>query len=97
MYVDISQISDIDYFRLQEEDAQNIADLQGNLLTSRLNYYLKSSEDYLGFSARYYSDLEQTSNANTLQTLPEIQYHCQIDNIFLANLYYSFDYKLIKV
>ncbi|WP_286030958.1 LPS-assembly protein LptD [Helicobacter pullorum] len=93
LYVDISQISDIDYFRLQEEDAQNIADLQGNLLTSRLNYYLKSSEDYLGFSARYYSDLEQTSNANTLQTLPEIQYHRQIDNILLDNLYYSFDYK----
>lgn len=94
LYVDISQISDIDYFRLQEEDAQNIADLQGNLLTSRLNYYLKSSEDYLGFSARYYSDLEQTSNANTLQTLPEIQYHRQIDNILLDNLYYSFDYKV---
>lgn len=93
LYVGISQISDIDYFRLQEEDAQNIADLQGNLLTSRLNYYLKSSEDYLGFSARYYSDLEQTSNANTLQTLPEIQYHRQIDNILLDNLYYSFDYK----
>lgn len=93
LYVDISQISDIDYFRLQEEDAQNIADLQGNLLTSRLNYYLKSSEDYLGFSARYYSDLEQTSNANTLQTLPEIQYHRQIDNILSDNLYYSFDYK----
>ncbi len=93
LHVDISQISDIDYFRLQNEDIRNIADLQGNLLTSRLNYYLKSSKDYLGFSARYYSNLEQTSNANTLQALPQIQYHRQIDNILLDNLYYSFDYR----
>ena len=93
LYLDISQISDIDYFRLQDKNAQNTADLQGNLLTSRMNYYLKSSEDYLGFSARYYSDLEQTSNARTLQTLPQIQYHRQIENVLIDNLYYTFDYK----
>ncbi|MDE5592198.1 MAG: LPS-assembly protein LptD [Helicobacter sp.] len=94
LYFNISQISDIDYFRIQDTRLQSNVDLQGSLLTSRLNYFLKSNDDYIGIYGRYYSDLEKTSNAKTLQTLPEIQYHRQIDNIFIDNLYYSFDYAL---
>lgn len=90
---DIAQITDIDYFRLTDENTKRQADLQGSLLTSRLNYFLKSEADYIGLYGRYYSDLEKTSNATTLQTLPEVQYHRQIENLFLDNLYYSFDYK----
>ncbi|MDE5602467.1 MAG: LPS-assembly protein LptD [Helicobacter sp.] len=92
LYVDISQISDIDYFRTQTEQARERADLQGSLLTSRLNYFLKSDNDYVGVYGRYYSDLEKVSNAETLQTLPEVQYHRQIDSILVDNFYYSFDY-----
>ncbi|MDA3967640.1 LPS-assembly protein LptD [Helicobacter sp. WB40] len=94
MHADISQVSDIDYFRLQNNNAEDKTDLQGNLLTSRFNYFLKSDSDYIGLYARYYSNLEQNSNANTIQTLPEIQYHRQIDNILVDDLYYSFDYKI---
>ncbi|WP_297599799.1 MULTISPECIES: LPS-assembly protein LptD [Helicobacter] len=93
IYADISQISDIDYFRLTDRDTRERADLQGSLLTSRLNYFLKSENDYLGIYGRYYSDLEKTSNAETLQTLPQVQYHRQMDSLFLDNLYYSFDYQ----
>ncbi len=92
LYADISQISDIDYFKTQTERARERADLQGSLLTSRLSYFLKSDNDYIGLYGRYYSDLEKTSNAETLQTLPEIQYHRQIDSILVDNFYYSFDY-----
>ncbi len=94
LYADISQISDIDYFRLTEDKARERADLQGNLLTSRLNYFLKSDADYLGIYGRYYSDLEQVSNSRTLQTLPQVQYHRQIDSLFINPLYYSFDYQV---
>ena len=94
LYADISQVSDVDYFRLTDGKAQNNADLQGSLLTSRLNYFLKSDSDYIGIYGRYYSDLSKTSNAETLQTLPQVQYHRQIDNLFIDNLYYSFDYQI---
>ena len=94
LYLDITQVSDIDYLRLQEEKTRNKADLQGSLLTSRLNYFLKSENDYIGLYGRYYNDLEYTSNARTLQTLPEVQYHHQIGSLFVDNLYYSFDYKV---
>lgn len=93
IYADIAQVKDIDYFRLTDEDARRLADLQGSLLTSRLNYFLKSEADYVGVYGRYYSDLDKTSNAETLQTLPQVQYHRQIDKLFLDNLYYSFDYQ----
>lgn len=95
LYANISQINDIDYFRLQEDErVQNRADLQGSLLTSRLNYFLKSDQDYIGVYGRYYTDLELTSNANTMQTLPHVQYHRQMESIFLDNLYYSVDYQI---
>ncbi len=93
IYADIAQITDMDYFRLTDEKARNAADLQGSLLTSRLNYFLKSEADYIGLYGRYYSDLDKTSNAETLQTLPQVQYHRQLENLFLDNLYYSFDYQ----
>lgn len=94
LYTDISQVSDIDYFRLANDKAERRADLQGSLLTSRLNYFLKSDSDYVGIYGRYYSDLESTSNAGTLQTLPQVQYHRQIDKLFIDDLYYSFDYRI---
>lgn len=94
LYTNISQVSDVDYFRLTNNEVQKNADLQGSLLTSRLNYFLKSNADYIGIYGRYYSNLESTSNAKTLQTLPQVQYHRQIDKLFIDNLYYSFDYQI---
>lgn len=94
LYADISQVSDVDYFRLTDDKAEKRADLQGSLLTSRLNYFLKSDSDYVGIYGRYYSDLESTSNTKTLQTLPQVQYHRQIDKLFIDDLYYSFDYQI---
>lgn len=94
LYVDVSQVSDVDYFRLSSDDVEQNADIQGNLLTSRVNYFLKSDFDYIGIFGRYYSDLEKTSNANTLQTLPQVQYHRAIDNILIEDLYYSLDYQI---
>ncbi len=93
LYVDISQIKDVDYFRLADDSAQAKADLQGSLLTSRLNYFLKSEADYVGIYGRYYSDLEKTNNKSTMQTLPQVQYHRQLDKFFIDDLYYSFDYQ----
>ncbi|TLD89277.1 LPS assembly protein LptD [Helicobacter sp. MIT 05-5294] len=93
IYTDIAQVSDIDYFRLSNDELEDKADLQGSLLTSRLNYFIKSEADYIGLYGRYYSDLDKTSNAETLQTLPQVQYHRQMESLFLDNLYYSFDYQ----
>ena len=93
LYLDISQISDIDYFKLQKDEVEDRADLQGSLLTSRFNYFLKSESDYIGLYARYYNDLEYTSNAKTMQTLPQVQYHRHLESLFVPNLRYSFDYQ----
>lgn len=94
LYVDIAQVSDVDYLKLGDNKMQDRADLQGSLLVSRLNYFLKSDADYVGMYGRYYSDLDATSNSRTLQTLPHLQYHRQIDNLFIEDFYYSFDYQI---
>lgn len=91
IYVDFTHLNDIDYLRLQKEGEES-ADIRNKLLTSRLNYYLKGEQDYLGFYAKYYIDLSKADNDTTLQTLPAIQYHRHTEPIFLDRLTYSADY-----
>lgn len=92
-YIDWANINDIDYLRLRENDNINV-DIYDRLLTSRINYFLKSEDDYLGAYIKYYTDLSQVNNDSTLQTLPTIQYHRYFAPLFLDNINYAFEYRM---
>ncbi len=92
-YIDWAGVNDIEYLRLREKGESGL-DIYDSLLTSRINYFLKGKNDYLGLYSKYYIDLSQIDNANTLQTLPTLQYHIHNSPFFVKYLNYSFDYRL---
>ncbi len=88
LWLDFTYLNDIDYLNLKEDGSQS-----ESLIASRLDYFLTSKRDYLGFYARYYIDTKKINNNETLQELPTVQYHRYLENIFFQNLLYSFDLK----
>ena len=89
LYVDATTLNDIDYINLKEDRKYAV----DKLVTSRLNYYVSGYEDYFGAYLKYFIDTEKVSNADTLQTLPSLQYHRFSQILGHRNLYYSLDYK----
>ncbi len=87
LLLDFTHLNDIDYLNLKNDDN----DGYGNLVKSRLNYFLRDESDYLGVYGKYYIDTEQISNENTIQELPTLQYHRFVDDFIMPNLLYSFD------
>lgn len=92
IFIDVTQLNDIDYLRLQD-DMQGLRDvnLQQQLITSSVNYFLQSNEDYIGIYGRYYTDLGKASNADTFQTLPALQYHRYLQSIPYTPILYGID------
>ncbi len=89
LLVDIIYLNDIDYINLDhKKDWAN-----SKLVTSRANYVFYRDDDYLGVYGKYFIDTEKKSNADTLQTLPSIQYHRFSQGIKIPNFLYSLDYK----
>jgi LPS-assembly protein len=89
LYVDLTALNDIDYLNLKDDRKYAV----DKLVTSRINYYISGYDDYAGLYAKYFIDTEKVSNADTLQTLPSLQYHRFSQIAGLKNLYYSIDYK----
>ncbi len=89
LWVDINYLNDIDYYNTIDADSST----SDKLVTSRVNYYVKKDEDYLGIYAKNYIDTSKESNDNTLQELPTLQYHHFSNPFLLDNLFYSVDYK----
>jgi len=89
LLLDLIYLNDIDYVNLNHTTGYATS----KLATSKANYVLHDDVDYLGVYAKYFIDTEKKSNADTLQTLPSLQYH-RYSNIFkIPNLLYSLDYK----
>ncbi|ACZ11635.1 LPS-assembly protein LptD [Sulfurospirillum deleyianum] len=89
LWVDINYLNDIDYYNTIDADSST----SDKLVTSRVNYYVKKDEDYLGIYAKNYIDTSKESNDDTLQELPTLQYHHFSNPFLLDNLFYSVDYK----
>jgi LPS-assembly protein len=86
---DITYLNDIDFINLDHKTKR----ASSKLITSKINYVLFNDINYLGVYNKYFIDTEKSSNLDTLQTLPSIQYH-KFSNIFqIPSLLYSFDYK----
>ncbi len=89
LLADITILNDIDYINLKDDRKYAV----DKLVTSKINYYMSGYRDYFGAYAKYFIDTQKLSNADTLQTLPSLQYH-QFSRILGSNHFlYSIDYK----
>ncbi|MDR0468095.1 MAG: LPS assembly protein LptD, partial [Campylobacteraceae bacterium] len=61
------------------------------LITSRLNYFLRDKDNYVGVYAKYFIKTDTSDNSNTLQELPSLHYHRFLSPLLFNNLQYSFD------
>ncbi len=91
IYSDVTYLNDVEYLNLQETDSLNYSiDSQ---VTSKVNVFLNQSEDYFGTYFKYFIDLNKESNADTIQNLPDIQYHRYLNTFLDDHLLYSIDYR----
>ncbi len=83
IYFDIKNANDVDYFYL---DAYNYtfdsSVLSNKILTSNINYYTTDGSNYFGVYAKYFKDTSKTDNSDTMQLLPQLNYHRFSDNFY---------------
>jgi len=91
LYVDISNMNDVDYINLQSN--QSINQSTATQILSRINLFYNTDDYYLGAYFKQYKDLTLENNDNTLQKLPTLQYHSYLDTFLDDHLFYSFDVK----
>ena len=89
LYLDFRYMNDLDYIRLQ--DAQN-RDIENRIQTSKANFFGTKGEHYAGLYFKYFLDLQNPTNNDTLHTLPHLQYHKFISQFGIKNLSYSIDF-----
>ncbi|MCX6074024.1 MAG: LPS assembly protein LptD [Campylobacterales bacterium] len=80
LYLNASRMSDVDYLNLQH--GNQINSVTANQVVSRLNSYYSSEDNYFGAYIKYYQYLNQSSNAQTIQTVPSLQYHRYLETFF---------------
>ena len=94
LYLDSIWLNDIDYLNLKE--TINHDDSTTNIITSKLNYFLKDdSNNYYGLYSKYFIDTAKNSNKDTFQNLPTLNYHKFFDSYDLGflTLFSSMDFK----
>lgn len=92
LWLDFTYLNDIDYLNLKDENKNDY----NSLVTSRLNYFLRNENDYIGLYVKYYIDTDKINNDDTLQELPTLHYRHFLDKLYFDKLYYSFDVKYHK-
>lgn len=90
VFTSVRYLNDIEYIILKEDDGNLGTDKK---VESKLNYFYNTPEYYGGVYGKYYIDASKKSNANTLQELPQVQFHSYNKELFLENLIYSIDTK----
>lgn len=90
VFTSIRYLNDIEYVILKEDDGNLGTDKK---VESKVNYFYNTPEYYGGVYGKYYIDASKKSNANTLQELPQVQFHSYNKELFLENLIYSIDTK----
>lgn len=86
LYLDFTKVNDVDYLSLQDKQATKI-------ITSTFNYLFYTPKNYIGLNAKYFTDTTKPNNDETLQIMPQLQFHRATESLFFDNLTYSFDYK----
>ena len=89
MYVDLHNMNDVDYINLKSSNT--IEEATSEQVLSRVNMFYNTNQHYVGAYFKYYLDLSKTSNKETLQKLPTLQYHYYLDTFLQDHLMYSLD------
>lgn len=93
LYVNTTYLNDIDYLTLQKNNLSHFG--LSPLQESRVNYYAKDNDYYLGLNAKYFIDTRtNVDDDETVQILPSIQMHKYLNDVFTKNLTYSVDLKV---
>jgi len=91
LYILIKFANDVDYFYLNPYNYTfNTSYLTDKIITSKINYIKFFNNSVLGIYNRYYIDTSLLSNKDTIQTIPQINYH--IFEKKYSFLLSSFDY-----
>ncbi len=77
LYVSLKYAKDVDYFYLNAYNyAFDTSYLVDKLITSKINYIKNINNDYIfGLYAKYFIDTTKKSNDDTLQILPQFNFH----------------------
>jgi LPS-assembly protein len=80
LYMNGSWMNDVDYLNLRQTDETK--NITANQILSRINGYYSGEDNYAGIYFKHYQYLDQTDNAQTIQTLPTLQYHRYLESFF---------------
>jgi len=89
IYADVSRMNDVDYINLSSNETSN--NTTATQVLSRVNIFYNADENYVGTYFKYYQDLTQVSNDDTIQQLPTIQYHYYLNTFLEDHLLYNLD------
>jgi len=99
LYIDLKYANDVDFYYLNPYNYTfDTSYLNETLITSYVNYIKEFKKSVLGIYGRYYIDTTKLSNKDTIQTIPQINYHVfeRKYRYFLTsfdyNFYYNFNY-----
>jgi len=95
IYADINQMNDVDYINLGTNDTEN--QNTATQVLSRLNLFYNTEDNYIGTYFKYYQDLTLSTNDDTLQKLPTLQYHRYLDTLLQDHLMYSLDVQVNNI
>lgn len=93
LFTSLKYLNDIEYITLEDDTELTSTDKK---VESKVNYFYDTPEYYGGAYGRYYIDGSKTSNKETLQELPQVQFHSYNKETFIDNLIYSADTKVMN-
>ncbi|MDD5716439.1 MAG: LPS-assembly protein LptD [Sulfuricurvum sp.] len=89
LYVDGRWMNDVDYLNLRHTN--ELHNVISNQAISRINGYYSHEQDYFGAYFKYSQYLNLASNAQTIQTLPTVQYHRYLESFLQDKLLVNAD------
>ncbi len=90
LYINGTYFNDGEYFNLSANPLSHHR--VGSYFDSRLNYFInKSNAYYIGLTTNFYKSTVKKHNDDTIQVLPQLQFHLPFTNIAGNYLSYSFD------
>jgi len=95
LYMDLKYANDVDFYYLNPFNYTfDTSYLTDKLITSKINYIKEYHGSILGIYNRYYIDTAKLSNKDTIQTVPQINYHIYEKKYskFLTSFDYNFYY-----
>jgi len=93
LYMDIKYANDVSYFYLNPKNYTfDTSYLTNKIITSKINYISNFKSSVLGIYNKYFIDTSLLSNKNTIQLIPQINYHIfeRKNKSILSSLDYNF-------